>query len=254
MKTTQKRSFTKTVAVMLGFVLIFSFVCGFTYEHDPMENPKAVEDIVVNPDAVYGFSPNPDSKRLGPYADAIDWTDEDEVEEAKQIRIEYHTQLQDLYNMIEEMMSEGKNVEEIARAVSRKRNEIRLESVKDNPEGLAAVKQSNLETYGDEEGPTIDYLYSRYGSWQTIIEKSLSSNPGMDACLGLYDEMYDTYDLAEEAAKIPVTYTVVPGDCLWKIAQRYYGEGKRWTEIYEANKEQIAVPQLIYVGQVFIIP
>ena len=33
----------------------------------------------------------------------------------------------------------------------------------------------------------------KYGSWVTVIDKALSPNPGMDACLGLYDKYYDTY-------------------------------------------------------------
>ena len=29
---------------------------GFTYIHDPRDNPKAMEDIVENPDAIYGIT------------------------------------------------------------------------------------------------------------------------------------------------------------------------------------------------------
>ena len=41
----------------------------FKYEHNPMDNPKAAMDIIENPDAVYGFSPNSESTRIGKYAD-----------------------------------------------------------------------------------------------------------------------------------------------------------------------------------------
>ena len=172
----------------------------FSYVHDPMKNPKAAKDIIVNPDAVYGYSPSPDSVRLKEFADA-DWSDEDLVESARQQRLDYHDSMSELYRIIEEMLGEAKNVEEIARAVSTRRNELRLESYKDNPEGLEKVKKSNLETYGNESGPTPDSLYEKYGSWQTVLEKALSANPGMDACLGLYDEYYDTYDLEERSLK-----------------------------------------------------
>ena len=47
---------------------------GFSYEHSPMENKKISGDIIVNPAAVYGFSPNPASKRIGLLA-AKDWSD-----------------------------------------------------------------------------------------------------------------------------------------------------------------------------------
>ncbi|MBR1523359.1 MAG: hypothetical protein IJ641_02765, partial [Lachnospiraceae bacterium] len=41
---------------------------GFAYAHSPLLNAKAMEDIIVNENAIYGFSPNPESKRLGEYA------------------------------------------------------------------------------------------------------------------------------------------------------------------------------------------
>ena len=50
------------------------------------------------------------------------------------------------------------------------------------------------------------------------------------------------------------TYTVKKGDCLWKIAKKYYGSGAQYTKIYEANKDKIKNPNLIYPGQVLTIP
>lgn len=51
------------------------------------------------------------------------------------------------------------------------------------------------------------------------------------------------------------TYTVVSGDCLWNIAKRFYGNGSKYTVIYEANKAVIGGnPNLIYPGQVLTIP
>jgi len=47
-------------------------------------------------------------------------------------------------------------------------------------------------------------------------------------------------------------YTVVPGDNLWGIAERFYGDGTRYPEIAAANG--IENPNLIFPGQVFVIP
>jgi len=47
---------------------------------------------------------------------------------------------------------------------------------------------------------------------------------------------------------------VQPGNSLWKLARESYGHGVRYTVIYEANKDQIANPDLIYPGQVFSVP
>jgi hypothetical protein len=50
------------------------------------------------------------------------------------------------------------------------------------------------------------------------------------------------------------THTVVRGDTLWDLAQRYYENPWDWRRIYEANQDQIRDPNLIYPDQVFSIP
>ena len=50
------------------------------------------------------------------------------------------------------------------------------------------------------------------------------------------------------------TAFVARGDNLWRISQRIYGKGYRYTEIYGANQQQIRNPHLIYPGQVFVLP
>lgn len=57
------------------------------------------------------------------------------------------------------------------------------------------------------------------------------------------------------AAILPGGRIVVqPGNSLWKLARESYGHGIRYTVIYEANRDQIADPNLIYPGQVFSVP
>lgn len=174
---------------------------SFAYVHDPRENPVAMRDIVENPAAVYGFSPSPaEESTLKEYADAIDWTDPDQVSAARAQRQAYHDSMEELYAMIMTMVKEDRDIEAIARAVSRRRNELRLEVYADDPEGLAIVKKRNLDTYGNELGPTQESLYEKYGSWEMVLIKALGTNPGMDACLGFYDEYYDLYDLETESS------------------------------------------------------
>ncbi len=47
---------------------------------------------------------------------------------------------------------------------------------------------------------------------------------------------------------------VQPGNSLWRIARRTYGGGIQYTLIYEANRDQIRDPDLIYPGQIFLLP
>lgn len=49
-------------------------------------------------------------------------------------------------------------------------------------------------------------------------------------------------------------YAVVKGDSLWKIAREQLGDGRRYIEIFEANKDQITDPAKIQVGQVLEVP
>ncbi|MGH0004458.1 Ig-like domain-containing protein [Pseudovibrio ascidiaceicola] len=44
------------------------------------------------------------------------------------------------------------------------------------------------------------------------------------------------------------------GDNLWTISRRLYGKGTRYTTIYQANSQQIQNPDMIFPGQVFMLP
>lgn len=60
---------------------------------------------------------------------------------------------------------------------------------------------------------------------------------------------------AEElAAPAPGRIVVQPGNSLWRIARRSYGEGTRFVEIHRANRERIDDPDLIFPGQVLVVP
>lgn len=50
------------------------------------------------------------------------------------------------------------------------------------------------------------------------------------------------------------THVVQPGDTLWAIAKKYYGNGNQYPKIVNANKDKIKNPNLIYPGQKLVIP
>ena len=58
-----------------------------------------------------------------------------------------------------------------------------------------------------------------------------------------------------ELAKAEVGNVIIrKNDNLWTIAQRLYGDGRRYTSIYQQNRDQIKNPQLIFPGQIFKVP
>ena len=65
----------------------------------------------------------------------------------------------------------------------------------------------------------------------------------------------DDTPVAEEAAAGEVVYyEIQKGDTLWAIAAEHLGNGAKYTEIFEANREVIQDPDKIYPGQKIRIP
>lgn len=60
-------------------------------------------------------------------------------------------------------------------------------------------------------------------------------------------------DVADAPAE-PRFHTVAKGDTLWAVATKEYGDGSKYTEIFEANKPMLTDPDKIYPGQVLRIP
>ena len=95
-------------------------------------------------------------------------------------------------------------------------------------------------------------LYAADGpAWSTRTETDAPPPPLVE----------ETVEVAPVAAEEPAppppppaprTYTVVSGDTLFAIAERFYGDGNRYPEIAAASG--IANPDLIQIGQVVTIP
>lgn len=54
--------------------------------------------------------------------------------------------------------------------------------------------------------------------------------------------------------RLPATYIVQEGDTLWYIAQKLYGEGERWTDLYEANRALLGNSSLLTPGLELTVP
>ena len=63
----------------------------------------------------------------------------------------------------------------------------------------------------------------------------------------------DTGEAPEEGIRLSLV-TVQRGNTLWGIASKTYGEGILYVRVFEANRDRIRDPDLIYPGQVFTVP
>jgi nucleoid-associated protein YgaU len=68
------------------------------------------------------------------------------------------------------------------------------------------------------------------------------------------DKVDDQLTVKTPAAAPTQFHTVVAGDNLWKIAEKYYGSGAKNDVIFQANTPMLKSPDKIYPGQVLVIP
>ncbi len=113
-----------------------------------------------------------------------------------------------------------------------------------------AAKVAALEAkINAKEGPKAD----RQAELDALKASKISALPKFfDKVHNQLQRKLDAWD--DKPAEIQ--YTVVKGDYLWKIAKKkeHYGNGFAWPKIYNANKDKIKNPDLIYPNQVFAIP
>ena len=69
------------------------------------------------------------------------------------------------------------------------------------------------------------------------------------------DDMPDFSNVKSGASSTATRiYLVVSGDSLSKIAKREYGDANKWKQLFEANRDIIKDPNLIYPGQKLKLP
>jgi nucleoid-associated protein YgaU len=53
---------------------------------------------------------------------------------------------------------------------------------------------------------------------------------------------------------VPHEHTVAEGETLYSLAERYYGDGERFVDLYRSNRAVLASPDRLEVGTVLVIP
>jgi len=117
-------------------------------------------------------------------------------------------------------------------------------------QGDKNVAEGNVEVRADligKDGNTVDaraaVTFEKEQNQQIVLTKVVATGAsgGSDG------------QGAEVQKSLPVVI-IRKGDNLWRISRRLYGDGVRYTTIYQANQDQIRDPDLIYPGQVFLTP
>ena len=123
-----------------------------------------------------------------------------------------------------------------------------------------ATTGGTVLVYVDDE--IADEVEAEEGEWQTSMEDTVEE--------GTHSVRIDEIDVEGNViARLETPFVrasfvmpssseslivIQPGHNLWVIARSTYGRGILYTNIYEANRSQIADPHLIYPGQIFVVP
>lgn len=99
-------------------------------------------------------------------------------------------------------------------------------------------------------GDTLSKLADRYYGVMRLYDPLFQANTPM---LKHPDEIYPGQVLRVPPVE-PPTHTVAKGETLGAIAKHWYGDAKRYTEIFEANTSVLSDPDAVEVGQQLTIP
>jgi len=103
---------------------------------------------------------------------------------------------------------------------------------------------------------TYDPAYDRNAAADSYADSGAGSyNDPYAASYGSPTTASPAYEaVAQPDAPVGQYHTVAKSDTLYSLARAYYGDARRWKDIYEANRAEVSDPNKIFVGQRLIIP
>ena len=117
-----------------------------------------------------------------------------------------------------------------------------------------------IKEHIEEDNPGIDGLEVSYEGGKVVIAGNATSADALEKAVLMAGniegvEAVDTSGVTAPAQTVTVEfYTIQKGDTLSGIAKTFYGKASAYPKIFEANREVIKDPDLIYPGQVIRIP
>ena len=138
-------------------------------------------------------------------------------------------------------------------------------------EGLAEEPQLPAGHYRIREGDMLSGIAKREyrdgDLWYALLNANahLKERPNFSLYAGEvisvppYHKLDKTLPKSVFPKQLPGKYVILPGDSLYFIAERVYGDRTRWKDIYDANKEVLSVKVLtdarqLTAGQVITLP
>jgi len=184
-------------------------------------------------------------------------------EEKEMTQEEYQLEMNSL---IQRRVELTKDVNELKSQIEAlKQKQASLESVEDSQRELyvlVGATDASIARYRSDLAALKGKIQRQEGSYEdALLALENLQKDKISALPEFNDEVFGQLQRSLSAWKVEevsqeVVYTVKKGDYLWKIAKKseFYGNGFAWPVIYNANRDQIKNPDLIYPKQDFKIP
>ncbi len=117
-----------------------------------------------------------------------------------------------------------------------------------------------IKKHIEESNPGIKDLDIQFNDGTVSMFGEADSAEAMEKAVLMAGNIQGVSDVAADNLSSPPAaqkveyYTIVKGDTLSAIAKRHYGDASQYPRIFEANREVIKDPDLIFVGQKIRIP
>jgi LysM repeat protein len=197
--------------------------------------------------------------------------DDDDDEEMEEMdEEEWQRQMDELTTRKNDLMSQlnSMNADVDALKKMNRDKDAELEKAENDLYGSVGATKSQVADYRRKFEALEKKINSKSGTKEDADKEFAEIEASKIRCL---PEFWDRYQAMKKKLAdwnpAPAGYTVVKGDCLWKIAgmSQHYGNPRLWPAIWEANRDGVVSapartpktipnPNLIYPGQVLKIP
>ncbi len=123
-----------------------------------------------------------------------------------------------------------------------------------------AEAAENIKAHIEEDNPGVEGLEVGFEDGVVTLKGAANSAEALEKAVLMAGNVKGVESINADGLTAPAAeekveyYEIVSGDTLSKIAKQYYGDANAYPKIFEANREVIKDPNLIYVGQKIRIP
>jgi len=126
--------------------------------------------------------------------------------------------------------------------------------------GSEAEASNKIKDYFEKDNPGVNDFKVTVKDGVATIEGEAASAEAKEKAILMVGNLQGVKEVQADSLTAPTAtlkveyYIIKSGDTLSAIAQKFYGKGSEYPRIFEANREVIKNPDLIYPGQKIRIP